>query len=135
MSNTENYYAISMLLDETGSTSTSVGATIDLANYFDVGKRETKFILTHVWGSTVAATAETVSIYLEGLDSSASAGSTVTGTGITGSTVTSTAGGEAMTELNLLLTQRYVRAKAVASAATGFFGVAVTALPHRRFAQ
>jgi hypothetical protein len=133
--NNETLYAISMLLDETGSTSTSVGATIDLANYFNVGKREVKFIVTSVWGSTIAATAETVSIYLEGLDSSASAGSTVTGTGIVGSTVTSTAGGEAMTELNLFLTQRYVRAKAVASAATGFFGVAAIVLPIRRFAQ
>jgi len=133
--NTQNIYPISMLLDETGSTSTSVGATIDLANYFDVGKREIKFLVATVWGSTVAATAETVNIYLEGLDSSASAGSTVAGTGIVGSTVLSTAGGEALTDLNLLITQRYVRAKAVASAATGFFGVAVIALPHRRFAQ
>jgi hypothetical protein len=132
---TQNTYTLPLLLDETGSTSTSVGATVDLANYFDVGKREIKFVLAHVWGSTVAATAETVTIYCEELDSSASAGSTVTGTALTAVTVTSTAGGEAAVEIEALVTKRYIRAKAVASAATGFFGVVALALPHRRFAQ
>jgi hypothetical protein len=134
--NTQNIYAVAMLNDEIAATSTTHGPTIDLANYVNVGKRELKFIVATNWGSTVAATAETVIVYLEGLDSSASAASTVTGTGIVGSTVTSGAGGEATTELNLLITNRYVRACAYNGAATtAFFGVAVVALPLRRFAQ
>src|SRR5512138_646850 len=132
----QSNYAVAILNDEAGgSTSTTVGVTIDLANYFNLGKRELKFIISHCWGSTVAATAETVTIYCEEMDSTASAGSTVAGTALTTVTVTSAAGGEATTEINAMVTKRYVRAKAVASAATGFFGVAVVALPIRRFAQ
>ena len=134
--NTQDIYAVAMLNDEIAATSTTIGATIDLANYFNVNKREIKFLVATNWGSTIAATAETVVVYLEELDSSASAGSTVTGTGLVGSTVTSGAGEEATTQLNLFVSKRYVRARAYNGAATtAFFGVAVIALPHRRFGQ
>lgn len=134
--NTQMVYAIGAMNDEIASTSTTIGATIDLANYFSVGKREVKFIVATNWGSTVAATAETVTVYFEELDSSASAASTVTGTALSGITYTSTAGGEVTTQLNGLVSKRYVRACAYTSAAaTSIFGVAAIVLPIRRFAQ
>lgn len=132
--NSLSVYPLSLLVDGVQSTSTTIGATVDLANYVNVGKRDLKFIVTHAWGSTVAATAETVTIYLEEMDSSASAASTVTGTGITGSTVTSTAGGEAVVIVSAMISKRFVRARAVSSAASGLWGVSVVALPIRRFA-
>lgn len=130
---TENTYTISMLAANVTSTSTTVGATIDLANYFSVGKREIKFIVAPVWTSATAATAETVTVYFEELDSSASAASTVSGTALSGITTTSAAGGGTVVELNGLVSKRYIRAKAYASAASNF-GVAAAALPLRRFA-
>lgn len=133
--NTQSNYMVQLLATGLSSTSTSIGATIDLANYFNVGKRELKFVLSHVWASTVAATAETVTIYCEELDSSASAASTVSGTALSTVTVTSTAGGSAVVEINALVSKRYIRARAIASAATGLFGVAACVLPLRRFGQ
>lgn len=134
MTRPSSFATVSMLIDGPTSTSTMIGATIDLANYVDVGNQNLKFIVTHGWGSTVAATAETVTITLEEMASSASAASTVSGTAITGGAVTSAAGGEAVTELLLPVSMRFVRARAVASAATGLFVVSVVACPLKRFA-
>lgn len=144
--NTQNIYPLALMADEISSTSTTVAAAIDLANYFDVGKRSIKFLVATNWGSTVAATAETVTVYLAESDTTSSAASTATaGTtvstdsqwvAVVGSTVTSSAGGEGVVEFNVLISKRYVHARAVTStSATGIFGVAVIALPHRRFAQ
>jgi hypothetical protein len=132
---TENTYAIGALNDEVASTTTAVGIAIDLANYFSVGKREVKFIVATNWGSTVAATAETVTVYFAESDSTSSVASTSTDwTAISGATVTSAVGGEATTECNALVSKRYVHARAVCStSATAIFGVAAIILPLRRF--
>ena len=137
MPNTRNTYAIGAMNDEISSTSTTVAAAIDLANYFSVGRREVKFIIATNWGSTVAATAETVTVYFAEDDSTSSAASTsTTWTAISGATVTSAAGGEATTEVMALVSKRYVHARAVTStSATAIFGVAAIILPLRRFAQ
>jgi hypothetical protein len=136
MPTTQMNYAIGVFNDEISSTSTSVSATVDLANYFNVGKRELKFIVATNWGSTVAATAETCTVYFEESDVATTAGSTVTATALSGVTLTTSAGGEGVTEFNALVSKRYVRAKAFTSAAaTAFFGVAAIVLPIRRFGQ
>jgi hypothetical protein len=136
MPNTRNTYAIGALNDEVASTSTTVGIAIDLANYFNVGKREIKFIVATNWGSTVAATAETVTVYFAESDSTSSVASTSTDwTALSGATVTSGVGEDAVTEVMSLVSKRYVHARAVCStSATAIFGVAAIILPMRRFA-
>lgn len=129
--NTENTYAIGLYTDELAGTAASAGTAIDLANYFNVGKREIKFIVGTNWGSTVAATAETVTISLEECDTTATASFSA----VAGSTVTTTAGGEEVVERNVFVTKRYVRAVAAATGAASFWGITALVLPIRRFAQ
>ena len=134
--NTRSMLALPMVnvIIASSATSTVNAVTIDLANYFPVGKREVKFVV----GCVTNSTAETVLVTLEQSASSASAASTVTSGFSTildyaGSSAafTSTAAASTGFEFNGIVTSRYVRAKYNAGQATtgSSLAIVVMALP------
>ena len=132
----EDQVVLNLLATTVVSTSTVANATVDMGPYFNVLRREIAMIYTLQVTST---SSETVTITLQGSDSTATANSTaITFTDITGSSVVSTALGASLTSVGLTtvqpltLTQRYLRAKAVGSASTANLPIAVGVVLIRR---
>lgn len=136
---TQTHYAVSLLglTIASSATATASPATIDLGDYFPVGKREVKFCVAIVTNSTITAAANVT--ILEG-DSTASANSTSTSLSSVkaqdGSSLTwtSTADTSVSFETHGFLTKRYLTVRYNAGQATtgSAIGIAVFAILPRR---
>lgn len=138
-----NTFAISLgsnvIVSSTDTT--AVPTAVDLANYFPVGKRSVKFVVTGVNNSTLAVGA---TIYLEECESTATASfSTMKIAGSTSSayyvmsTAATTAYASTIFEVNCVVNYRYIRARSyVTTTSTGPATTVVTvvAIPRVRAA-
>ena len=120
------------------ATSTISLAAVDFGPYFNVGKREVKFIISLVSHSTLTTTAN-VSLYESSSASTANTTSTLCTAilGADGSTGTwsSTADSSTAFEWQGVVTKRYVSAKYNGATTTGsHWGITVVALPQTRSA-
>lgn len=117
------------------ATSTAGGSAVDLADYFPVGKREVKFVISSLLASTTTGFAANVTI--QECTSTATAdftnvlaydGSTLT------RTLPSTDATQEVLELHGLVSKRYVRALYNSGQATtgNTITIAVLAFPHVR---
>lgn len=112
------------------ATATAATAAFDLANYFPVGKREVKFIISSVMGTTATGFVANVTIQESTSTTTtdftnilAYDGSTVT--------VTTTDGTNSFSELHGIVSKRYIRAIYNAGQATSgaTFSITAGALP------
>ena len=116
-------------------TSTAVVTAVDLANYFPVGKREIRFLVSMVTSSTSLGNA--VTLVLEQGESTSTTGFTQV-YAADGSTATFSLAANAVsfsTWFDANITQRYVRTRYVGTTATGgTIAILVNALPMVRAA-
>jgi hypothetical protein len=132
---TENSYAQLILCEKSTSASgaTTGGTAVDMGPYFNVGRREVKFLVGYIANATIAD--DTVTVTLEECASTATASFTSV-LGVDGSTGTwtSTAAASSAFEFNAVLNYRYVRAKynGASTSSGGSYSVMVAAIPIRR---
>jgi hypothetical protein len=115
------------------STSTAVPTAVDLANYFDVGRREVQFIYNIGFGTTTLS--GTANLILEECASTATASfTTILNSAGSSANFTTTANSVPVAGSFVgIVNYRYIRARYVGSTSTGdTFVIFATALPHVR---
>ena len=111
-------------------TSTAVVTAVDFANYFPVGKREVRFVISQITSSTALGNAMT--LVLEESDSTSTTAFTQVLAG-DGSTASFTLAANAVSYnsyFDAAITKRYVRTRYTGTTSTGgLIAVVVNALP------
>jgi hypothetical protein len=129
---TENSLSVKLIASKSTATSTAVPTAVDMGPYFNVGKRECKFIIGYVAGTTASGN-EQVVITIEECASTATASfTTMLGPDGSSGTWTSTACGSTLFEWHGNITKQYIRAKFTSAGTTPKNGIIVYALPTRR---
>lgn len=129
--NTRSMYGVSLraLNILSSDTSTAVPTAVDMANYFPVGKREVKFVVSIINSSTSLGAAASVVIE-ECASTSTASFTTVLAYDGSSASFTSTANVSTIFEFNGIVNYRYLRARVVGTTSTGAnLGIGVMALP------
>ncbi len=129
MNNTSNSYMTKSLAAAVISSATTNGTIVDLAQFVNVGKRPLKLTIGVVDCKSTSSTTTDQTVSVTWYENSAN--STVGATAISGAAVSATTA-SGFTEYNVLASQQYVYATALATGTSPVWGVVASVVALRR---